>query len=126
MKKVIVVILITIVSIVSCTIVKEVPIEVPIIKKEYINTHTIDTILKDKTVYIKEKGDTVYIHDIEYIYKYKCEKDTIIQNDTTTIVVTKIEEVEVNKLKDWQQVFMILGGVFVGILLFKLIRIFKK
>lgn len=126
MKKGIVLILITFISIISCTTIKEVPVEVPIIKTEYIHTHTTDTIYKDKTVYIKEKGDTVYIYDKEYVYNYKHEKDTIIQNDTTTIVVTKIEEVEVNRLKDWQQVFMILGGVFVGILLFKLIRIFKK
>lgn len=126
MKKTLIITLFSIISIISCTTIKEIPVEVPIIKTEYINTHTTDTIYKDKTVYIKEKGDTVYIYDKEYVYNYKHERDTIIKNDTTTIVVTKIEEVEVNRLKDWQQIFMILGGIFVGIILLKLINIFKK
>jgi hypothetical protein len=40
--------------------------------------------------------------------------------------VDKIEYVEVNKLKDWQIILMVLGGLLLGIIGFKLVRIIRK
>ena len=108
----------------SCTTIKEVPVET--IKKEYIYIHSTDTIFKDKLVYIKDKGDTVYIYDKEYIYKYKSEVDTFLKTDTINIVVYKDKIVEVNKLKDWQISFMLLGGVLIGLIVLKFVKFFKK
>lgn len=112
--------------IVSCTTIKEVPVEIPVVKTEYINTHSTDTIYKDRYVYTKEKGDTVYIYEKEYLYKSKCEVDTFIKTDTITHVVYKEIEVEVNKLKNWQIFLMCVGGGFILILIYKLYNKFKK
>ena len=104
----------------ACTTVKYVPQET--IKTEYVNIYSIDTIYRDRETYIKEAGDTVYITEKEYLYKYKCEIDTFLKVDTVTVVVTKIEEkvVEVNKLRDWQKFLMCVGGGFILLLIYKL------
>lgn len=124
MKKVI--LFISLLFITACTTIKEIPVEVPIVKTEYVNVHTIDTIYKDKVVHIKEKGDTVYINEKEYLYKYKSVTDTIFKTDTITKVKYVEVEVEVNKLKDWQIILMVLGGILLGFCGFKLLRIFIK
>ena len=110
----------------ACTTIKEIPVEVPIVKTEYVNIHTVDTIYKNKIVHIKEKGDTVYINEKEYLYKYKSVTDTIFKTDTITKVKYVEVEVEVNKLKDWQIILMVLGGILLGFCGFKLLRIFIK
>ena len=121
MKKINVFLILFIFSLVACTTIREIPVEV--IKKEYINNYITDTFYRDRAIFYKEKGDTVYIHDKEYIYKYKCETDTFLKTDTIKQVVYK--EVEVNRLKKWQISLMILGGVFIGILILKLKNILK-
>lgn len=111
---------------ISCTTVKYVPQET--VKKEYITVHTVDTIMQNTTTTIKDKGDTVYIEVDRYIYKYRNKVDTCIVRDTTTVTVyvDKVEYVEVNKIKDWQTIFMLLGGVFIGILVLKFTSLIKK
>lgn len=95
-------------------------------KIEYRNVYITDTIINNNTTYIKDKGDTVYIYDTKEVFKYKYYTDTCIVNDTTTLVVYKdrVEYVEVNKLKDWQIILMVLGGALLGFVGFKLLRIF--
>lgn len=124
MKKII--LFISLLLVTSCTTIKEIPVEVPTVKTEYVNVHTVDTIYKDKVVHIKEKGDTVYINEKEYLYKYKSVTDTIFKTDTITKVKYVEVEVEVNKLKDWQIILMVLGGILLGFCGFKLLRIFIK
>lgn len=123
MKKIL---LLSLIFIVSCTTIKEVPVEV--VKTEYITTHTVDTFIKENTKYIKEKGDTIFIYEKEYVYKYKDRVDTLIVNDTinTTKYVDRVEYIEVNKLKDWQIFLIVLGGGFILLLIYKLYNKFKK
>lgn len=109
---------------ISCTTVKEVPVEV--VKTEYVNIHTIDTIIQNSTTYIKDIGDTVFIYNKEYIYKYRDRADTLIVKDTITNYIDRIEYVEVNKLKNWQKILMLLGGGVLALLLFKLVMLIKK
>lgn len=110
----------------ACTTVKYVPQET--IKTEYVNIYSVDTIYRDREIHTKEKGDTVYITEKEYLYKYKCRVDSFLEVDTVTVVVTRVEEkvVEVNKIKDWQTFLMALGGVLIGFVMFKLVKLFKK
>jgi hypothetical protein len=108
------------ISLISC---KSIPVETTNTEYKYI--YSTDTIIQNNTTYIKETGDTVYIKEIKEIYKYRDRVDTCIIKDTTTLVVykDKIEYVEVNKIKDWQIILMVLGGLFIGIIGYKLIRI---
>ena len=113
-------------TIVSCSKIQYVPVET--IKTEYINVHTVDTVMQNSTIYIKEKGDTVYIFKEKEVYKYKNRIDTLVVTDTINIIkyIDKVKYVEVNKIKDWQSFLMILGGGFILILIYKLYNKFKK
>ena len=111
-------------SICSCASLNKCPVETT--KTEYKYIHTTDTIIQNSTTYIKEKGDTIYIKEINEVYKYRDRVDTCIVNDTITKVIYKDKIVEVNKLKDWQIILMVLGGLLLGIIGYKLLRIIKR
>ena len=125
MKNINIILVITILlSIYSCSLSKNIPIEST--KTEYKYIHTTDTIIQNNSIYIKEKGDTVYIYNTKEIYKYRDKKDTCIVNDTITKIVYKDKIVEVNKLKNWQIILMVLGGILLGIIGYKLLGIIRK
>lgn len=107
-------------SFIGCTTTKYVPIEN--IRTEYINKVEKDTVIINNDRIIKEKGDTVYITDVKYVYKTKNKIDTILRVDTIPII-QEVEVIkEVNKLKDWQVVLMVLGGGMVAVVGYKIIR----
>lgn len=118
------IILSILISIYSCKSIEYIPVET--IKTEYINTYTVDTIVQNNTTIIKEKGDTIYIFKEREIYKYRDRVDTLIVNDTINTTKYVDKYIEVNKIKDWQSFLMMLGGVLIGIIVFKLIKVFKK
>lgn len=103
--------LISCICLIGCKSVQYVPVENTIVKTEYKNSVSYDSIYFTDSIYIREKNDTVYIENIKYRYKYVSNIDTIVKNDTITN--TTIQEVEVikevNKLKWWQTALMALG-----------------
>ena len=104
---------------IGCTSTKYIPIES--IRTEYKNNIEKDTVIINNDRLIKEKGDTIYIRDIKYIYKTKV--DTIIRIDTIPII-KEVEVIkEVNKLKNWQVILMVLGGGMVAVIGYKVIRL---
>ena len=106
---------------IGCTSTKYIPIES--IRTEYKNNIEKDTVIINNDRLIKEKGDTIYIRDIKYIYKTKNKVDTIIRIDTIPII-KEVEVIkEVNKLKNWQAILMVLGGGMVAIIGYK---VYKK
>lgn len=109
-------------SFISCTTTKYVPIEN--IRTEYINKIEKDTLIVRDSILQKEKGDTVYIEKYKIIYKNKVKNDTILRIDTIPII-QEVEVVkEINKLKDWQIILMVLGGGMVAVVGYKIIRKF--
>lgn len=110
-------------SFIGCTTTKYVPIES--VRTEYINKVEKDTVIIDNTKVIKEKGDTVYITDVKYVYKTKNKIDTILRIDTIPII-QEVEVIkEVNRLKDWQVGLMVLGGAAIALGGYKLIKFIK-
>lgn len=103
--------LISCICLIGCKSIQYVPVENTIVKTEYKNSVSYDSIYFTDSVYIREKNDTVYIENIKYRYKYVSNIDTIVKNDTITN--TTIQEVEVikevNKLKWWQTALIALG-----------------
>ena len=103
--------LISCICLIGCKSIQYVPVENTIVKTEYKNSVSYDSIYFTDSVYIREKNDTVYIENIKYRYKYVSNVDTIVKNDTITN--TTIQEVEVikevNKLKWWQTALIALG-----------------
>lgn len=116
--------LLSCILLIGCKSVQYVPVENTIVKTEYKNTVSYDSIYFRDSIYIREKNDTVYIENIKYRYKYVSNIDTILKNDTiTNTIIQEVEVIkEVNKLKWWQKVLIALGALFI---VYTIIR-FKK
>ena len=103
--------LISCICLIGCKSIQYVPVENTIVKTEYKNSVSYDSIYFTDSVYIREKNDTVYKENIKYRYKYVSNIDTIVKNDTiTNTIIQEVEVIkEVNKLKWWQITLMALG-----------------
>ena len=111
---------------ISCTSTKLVEVPVDKVRIEYRDRLKIDTIIRQDSTIIKNKGDTVFLEKYKYIYKIKERRDTINLTDTIT-VVQKVEiKEEVNHLHNWQIILMIVGGSTIALGLYKLINRFKR
>ena len=115
----------------SCKV-KEKIVEVPIpqIKTEikYIDKVKYDSIYLKDSVYIIQKGDTIYNIKVAYRYKYKYFKDTITVNKTDTITkLQKVTEIKVkNQLNVVQKVLIYIGLFSILLFLIILYKHFKK
>ncbi len=108
---------------ISCKSTKIVEIPVDRVKVEYKDRLQVDTIIKNDSIIIKNKGDTIYIEKYKYVYRIKERKDTISIRDTITVVkqVEVIKEKEINKLMWWQKLLIGIGGIAIIFYLFKYI-----
>ena len=105
---------------VSCTHIKYVPVESVKTDSIYINKVEVDSIYMQDSVYIKEKGDTIYMYKYKYLNRYKLLTDTMYVNRTDTIY--NVVEVE-KKLTKWQQTKQELGGIAFGCIVVLIIGI---
>ena len=95
----------------SCTSVRYAPVESVKTDSIYINKLQVDSIYMQDSVYIKEKGDTIYMYKYKYLNRYKLLTDTMYVNRTDTIYnVVEIEK----QLTKWQKVKLDLGGFAFG------------
>lgn len=115
----------------SCKV-KEKIVEVPIpqIKTEikYIDKVKYDSIYLKDSVYIIQRGDTVYNTKVAYRYKYKYLKDTITINKTDTITrLQKVTEIKVkNQLNIVQKTLMYIGLFSLLMFIIIIYKHFKK
>ena len=115
----------------SCKV-KEKIVEVPIpqIKTEikYIDKIKYDSIYLKDSVYIIQKGDTIYNIKVAYRYKYKYLKDTITINKTDTIIrLQKVTEIKVkNQLNVVQKVLIYIGLFSLLMFIIIIYKHFKK
>lgn len=119
--------LLSVITIVSCkTTTKIVEIPVETIKTKYIEQIKYDSIYSKDSIYIMQKGDTIYNNKVQYIYKYKCIRDTINIRDTIPTVVTVKDVQYINQLYSWQKLLIIVGIGFILYLITKLIIYIKN
>ena len=115
----------------SCKV-KEKIVEVPIpqIKTEikYIDKVKYDSIYLKDSIYIIQKGDTIYNTKVAYRYRYKYLKDTITINKTDTITrLQKVTEIKVqNQLNVVQKVLIYIGLFSILLFLIIIYKHFKK
>ena len=115
----------------SCKV-KEKIVEVPVpqIKTEikYIDKVKYDSIYLKDSVYIIQRGDTVYNTKVAYRYKYKYLKDTITVNKADTITrLQKITEIKVkNQLNVVQKILMYIGLFSLLMFIIIIYKHFKK
>ena len=111
---------------ISCTSTKYVEVPVDRIKIEYKDRIRIDTIIKQDSTIIRDRGDTTIIEKYKYLYKIKEVRDTVNLTDTIT-VVNRVDVIkEVSKIHNWQVILMVIGGAAIALRLYKFINRFRK
>ena len=113
-------------TIVSCTTTKIVEVPIETIKTEYIEQVKYDSIYSKDSIYIMQKGDTIYNNKVQYLYKYKYLRDTINITDTIPKIVTVKDTQYVNQLYTWQKLLIVIGIGFILYWIIKLIIYIKK
>ena len=95
----------------SCRSVKEIPVEKTEYKyiDRYIDKIKIDSIYQRDSIYIRDKGDTIYEYKDKIIIKYQYLSDTIYICNVDSISVPQIIEVE-KQLSRWEETKMKVGG----------------
>ena len=126
MKKLIIYILILL-CLYSCKTTKYVEVPKEIIKTEYKTNIKYDSIYVKDSISIKAVNDTIFIEKTKIYNKYKHIVDTIIKVDTLkeTKVITNEVTKEVNHLKSWQVLLMIIGSVSIFYMVLKLLNRIK-
>ena len=109
----------------GCATTKYVEVPVDRVKIEYRDRVSIDTLYRNDSTIIREKGDTVFLEKYKYIYRVKELKDTVNVTDTITVVKPVEVTKEVNKLHNWQVGLMVLGGAAIALGGYNLIKFIK-
>ena len=129
MRKILAIISIMILLLVACKSQKQViteketqveVVEKPIVHEVYKVNTVRDTVWNKDSVFIIQRGDTIYNTSIREFHHYTHTTDTIHSNDTITkVVVQPVEkivnnqtEVEVEKPLNWWQKFRMMMGDF--------------
>ena len=107
-------------TIISCTTTKIVEVPIETIKTEYIEQVKYDSIYSKDSIYIMQKGDTIYNNKIQYLYKYKYLRDTINVTDTIPKIVTIKDVQYINQLYTWQKILIVIG---IGVILYWVIKL---
>ena len=107
-------------TIISCTTTKIVEVPIETIKTEYIEQVKYDSIYSKDSIYIMQKGDTIYNNKIQYLYKYKYLRDTINITDTVPKIVTIKDVQYINQLYTWQKILIVIG---IGVILYWVIKL---
>ena len=107
-------------TIISCTTTKIVEVPIETIKTEYIEQVKYDSIYSKDSIYIMQKGDTIYNNKVQYLYKYKYLRDTINITDTIPKIVTVKDIQYVNQLYTWQKILIVIG---IGVILYWVIKL---
>ena len=113
-------------TIISCTSTKTIEVPIETIKTEYIEQVKYDSIYSKDSIYIMQKGDTIYNNKVQYLYKYKYLKDTINIIDTIPKMITIKDTQYINQLYTWQKVLIIVGIGFVLYWIIKLVIYIKN
>ena len=113
-------------TIISCTTTKIVEVPVETIKTEYIEQVKYDSIYSKDSIYIMQKGDTIYNNKVQYLYKYKYLRDTINITDTIPKIVAVKEIQYVNQLYTWQKLLIVIGIGFILYWIIKLVIYIKS
>ena len=116
--------LIIVISCKTTTKVVEIPVET--IKTEYVEQIKYDSIYHKDSIYIMQKGDTIYNNKVQYLYKYKYLRDTINITDTIPKIVTIKDTQYINQLNTLQKILIVIGIGFILYWIIKLVIYIKS
>lgn len=92
----------------SCTTTEYVPVETTKTDSIYISQFERDSIYVHDSVYVRDKGDTVYVEKVKYLYKEKVRTDTVYTERTDSIRIPYPVE---RKLGKWEETYLAVGRI---------------
>lgn len=103
-----------------------VPVETIQKEKEFIDRWSRDSIYLRDSVYVERKGDTLWLEKYKTYYKEKIVRDSIFITDSIKVSVPYpvVEVKEINRIRSWQIILMCLGGVLIGLVGYRVVRLF--
>lgn len=78
-------------------------------KTEYREILQRDSMYIHDSIYIRERGDTLWIEKFKYIYKNVYLRDTINKTDTVKYIITDTKHTTTNVMYWWQKYSMYIG-----------------
>lgn len=94
-------------SLAACKQVQYVPVETVRLDSIYLTQMQRDSILRYDSVYVADKGDTVWLEKFKYLYRDRWRVDTLVSVRTDTVSVPYPVE---RKLTRWERVKLEAGG----------------
>lgn len=98
----------------GCRQVRYVPVETVRLDSIYLTQTLRDSIVRYDSVYVRDKGDTLYVERWKYLYRDKVRVDTMVSVRVDTLSVPYPVERELTR---WQRLKLELGGWAFGIIL---------
>ena len=98
-------------SLAACKQVQYVPVETVRLDSIYLTQTLRDSIVRYDSVYVRDKGDTLYVERWKYLYRDKVRVDTMVSVRVDTLSVPYPVE---KRLTRWERVKMEAGGVAIG------------
>ena len=95
----------------SCKQVQYVPVEKVRLDSIYLTQTLRDSIVRYDSVYVRDKGDTLYVERWKYLYRDKVRVDTMVSVRVDTVSVPYPVEKELTR---WERVKMEAGGVAIS------------
>lgn len=108
----------------SCKQIQYVPIET--VKTEYKDIFVKDSVYLKDSIFVSQKGDTVFYTKFQTKYKYKYLRDSVYINDTVTVKVPIPTVVKINELNWFQKSLMYSGALAILFLLLYILFKFRK
>lgn len=98
----------------SCTTTEYVPVETVKTDSIYISLLERDSIYVHDSVYVRDKGDTVYVEKVKYLYKEKFRTDTVYTERTDSIRIPYPVE---RKLGKWEETYLAVGRITLWVII---------
>jgi hypothetical protein len=110
----------------TATKIQYVPVES--VKTEYRDNYSRDSVFLYDSIFVKEKGDTVWLEKYRIVYRDRLVRDSIFISDTIPIpVLIDVPGPQLNYVTGWQNFQIWLGRVLIGICaVFLLYTIIKR
>lgn len=102
----------------ACTTTRYVPVETTHTQIEYRDRLRTDSVFVSDSVYIREKGDTIFMEHTRYLYRDRLLTDTAYVHVTDSVQVPYPVPASLTR---WQQFKQDLGGIAFGIALLAII-----
>jgi hypothetical protein len=94
---------------------KTVYVPVESVRTEYRDNYLRDSVYLLDSVFVKEKGDTVWIEKYKYLYRDRLLKDSICISDTIRVPFPVETPVKVNYVSSLQNFQIWLGRIFLAL-----------